>query len=114
MWGVMPLYLWAMKGVPPLDILAHRIIWCSVVLALAATGVAYLIIARGELPWIALVLAATFGLYGLVRKMTPVDAVVGLSVEAFLLVPAAGACLVTWAAAGSGAFGQRGATIDLL
>jgi len=37
----------------------------------------------GELPWIALTLGFTFGLYGLIRKVAPVSSLVGLSVETF-------------------------------
>jgi len=56
---------------------------------LAATGVVYLTIYFGEFPWIALTLGITFGLYGLVRKVAPVGALVGLTVETLLLsIPA--------------------------
>ena len=33
LWGLMPLYLWAIDNVSPVEILAHRIVWCSVFLA---------------------------------------------------------------------------------
>lgn len=56
---------------------------------LAAAGVAILTISYGQFPWIALVLAASFGTYGLIRKTAPVDALLGLGIETFLLsVPA--------------------------
>ena len=59
----------------------------SVLLALA--GVVYLTISYGEFPWIALMLALSFGFYGLIRKVAPVGAVVGLTVETLLLsIPA--------------------------
>jgi chloramphenicol-sensitive protein RarD len=59
----------------------------SVLLAFAA--VLYLTISYGEFPWIALMLALSFGLYGLIRKVAPVGALVGLAVETLLLsVPA--------------------------
>ena len=59
----------------------------SVLLAFA--GVLYLTISYGEFPWIALVLALSFGLYGLIRKVAPVGALVGLTVETLLLsIPA--------------------------
>ena len=51
----------------------------------AVTGVVYLAIAVGNLPGIALVLALSFGGYGLVRKLTPVGAVHGLAVESTLM-----------------------------
>ncbi len=58
-------------------------------IALAATGVGYLTYIHGELPWIALVLAGTFGLYGLLRKTARVESMVGLAVETMLLLPLA-------------------------
>lgn len=59
----------------------------SVVLATA--GVLYLTIYYGEFPWIALTLAVSFGLYGLIRKVAPVGSLVGLAVETLLLsIPA--------------------------
>ena len=56
---------------------------------LATAGVLYLTIYYGEFPWIALTLAVSFGLYGLIRKVAPVGSLVGLAVETLLLsVPA--------------------------
>src|SRR4051794_36197513 len=45
----------------------------SLAVALAAAGVLWLTLDRGEWPWIALVLAFSFGFYGLLRKRAPVD-----------------------------------------
>ena len=56
---------------------------------LAASGVLYLTIAYGKFPWISLTLALSFGLYGLIRKVAPVGALVGLAVETMLLSPPA-------------------------
>jgi chloramphenicol-sensitive protein RarD len=56
---------------------------------LATAGVLYLTLYYGEFPWIALTLAVSFGLYGLIRKVAPVSSLVGLTVETLLLsVPA--------------------------
>jgi len=56
---------------------------------LAAAGVLYLTIYYGEFPWIALALAVSFGLYGLIRKIAPVGSLAGLTVETLLLsIPA--------------------------
>lgn len=176
LWGFFPLYFKALAGVTPLEILAHRILWSVLSLALlltvlrrwagvrlalvaprtlltlsattlliavnwlvfiyavgagkvletslgyfinplvsallgllflneklsrnqkasfllAAAGVLLLTIQHGELPWIALTLAFTFGLYGLLRKQAPVDAIAGLTVETLLLFPFAAAYL---------------------
>jgi chloramphenicol-sensitive protein RarD len=56
---------------------------------LAAAGVLLLTVQHGELPWIALTLAFSFGLYGLLRKQATVDALAGLTVETLLLFPLA-------------------------
>jgi chloramphenicol-sensitive protein RarD len=61
--------------------------WQKVAVALAVVGV--LIRTTDHLPWIALVLATSFGFYGLLRKTAPVDALIGLTVETALLAPAA-------------------------
>src|SRR2546423_1260372 len=50
--------------------------WVAVLIA--AAGLAYLIYVTGEVPWIALVLAGSFGLYGVLRKVAPVDGIQGL------------------------------------
>ncbi|PHV10058.1 EamA family transporter RarD [Chitinimonas sp. BJB300] len=169
-WGLLPLYLKALKHVPALEILLHRMIWSLVFLAIilavrkhwgwlkpalcnrkvvlrfiasaavlsinwfiyiwavnagrvvdaslgyfinplvnvmfgylllherlrpaqwgaiavAAAGVLWLTIQAGQLPWIGLMLAATFGTYGLLRKTAPLGALEGLSLETLLLTP---------------------------
>jgi len=63
--------------------------WQMVCVGLAAIGVTYLAIDVGEVPTIALVLAGSFGLYGLLRKTARVDALLGLFVETLLLLPLA-------------------------
>lgn len=62
--------------------------WQYGAVLLAAVGVAYTTVVRGQLPLVALALAASFGLYGLLRKTARVDALVGLTVETALLWPA--------------------------
>jgi chloramphenicol-sensitive protein RarD len=57
--------------------------------ALAGAGVAALVVRAGTVPWIAIALAVTFGLYGLLRKRLRVDAVTGLLGEVGVLAPAA-------------------------
>jgi chloramphenicol-sensitive protein RarD len=56
---------------------------------LAAVGVLYMTVSYGEFPWISLTLALSFGLYGLIRKVAPVGALVGLTIETMLLLPPA-------------------------
>ena len=59
----------------------------SIAIAVAACGVATLTIREGELPWISLVLATTFGLYGLLHKLHPQPALAGLTREMMVLAP---------------------------
>ncbi|MGH9146788.1 MAG: EamA family transporter RarD [Vicinamibacterales bacterium] len=80
--------------------------WVAV--ALAATGVLYLTLTLGVLPWISLTLASSFGVYGLVKKTAPLGSVHGLTVEtAILLLPAIGYLLLL-EQAGGGAFFRTG------
>lgn len=81
--------------------------WMSV--ALAAAGVAWMTWQVGHLPWIALSLALSFGLYGVVRKVAQVDSVAGLGVESsYLFLPAL--ALLLWGEThGSGGFLAHGA-----
>lgn len=74
--------------------------------ALAAAGVAVLVVRLGTLPWVALTLAVTFALYGLARKRAGLDPMAGLLAETALLAPAALGLLAWRAADGSGVFGR--------
>jgi chloramphenicol-sensitive protein RarD len=60
-----------------------------VAVLLASAAVLYLAVGQGTVPWVALGLAVTFGLYGLVRKQAPVEPLVGLAVEVALVAPLA-------------------------
>ncbi|MBO9880574.1 MULTISPECIES: EamA family transporter RarD [Xanthomonas] len=87
--------------------------WLAV--ACAALGVAWLTVDAGTLPWIALGLAGSFGLYGLLRKLVQVDAVAGLGVESlYLFLPALGFVLWGEAGHGGGFVGGWGWRNDLL
>jgi chloramphenicol-sensitive protein RarD len=186
-WGVLPLYLKALRGVPPLEVVAHRIVWSAALLlvvvtvgrqrdfiaqlrarpriigtfmasalalsvnwlvyiwavgqgrlvdgslgyfinplfsvvlavvvlkerlrtwqwaavALAALGVVWLTLLVGQLPWIGLTLAASFGTYGLLRKTASIDALGGLTLETLLLLPLASLYLLSLSASGHGAW----------
>ena len=187
LWGLMPLYWHLLKAVPSLQIVAHRVLWCTVLVAtwllwsqgrgwfkailtkprlaamltlsglciginwglyiwavnaghviesslgyfinpllnvvigtlflrerlnptqwvsvaITAAGVLWLTFNYGSFPWIALTLATSFGIYGLIRKLAAVDSVTGLGFEnAVLLLPALGYLL--WAeSSGQGGF----------
>ncbi len=68
--------------------------WQWIAVITAGIGVSYLTIGYGSFPWIALTLASTFGLYGLIRKIAPLESMEGLSLEtAFLFIPTL-ACII--------------------
>lgn len=78
--------------------------WLAV--GLAAAGVLWLTMHAGRLPWIALLLAASFGLYGLIRKTAPLGALEGLALENLLLAPVVVPALLWWSFARGGALAQ--------
>ena len=80
----------------------NRVQWASV--ALAAVGVLWLTFNYGSFPWIALALALSFGLYGLIRKLVAIDSVAGLGVESVYLFLPALAFLVWGETHGGGGF----------
>ena len=78
--------------------------WVAV--ALAAAGVLWLALGVGHVPWVSLVLAVSFGLYGLLRKTATLGAIEGLALETLLLAPLAVGGLLWLAWQGQGHFGQ--------
>lgn len=76
----------------------RRAQWLAV--SLAALGVLWLTWQAGQLPWIALLLAVSFGVYGLLRKTAPLGALEGLALETLLLTPIALPLLVAHTLAG--------------
>jgi chloramphenicol-sensitive protein RarD len=75
-------------------------------LSLATAGVLWLTVQSGQLPWIALVLAASFGTYGLLRKVAVLGPLEGLSLETLLLAPLAFVALAWWWVQGTAAAAQ--------
>ncbi len=71
-------------------------------LVLAGLGVANEVVAVGVVPWVGLLLAMSFGLYGLVRKRLAVDSAVGLGLETTLMLPVAVAYLLVTSLNGEG------------
>lgn len=188
LWGVLPLYIHLLKGVPALQVLAHRVLWSlalllvlifvlrrakgiiaaargrtllllvgsalmiainwivyiwavqndhvleaslgyfinplvnvalgfaflgerlrrlqGVAIAIAAAGVIVLAVSGGGALWLSLLLALSFGLYGLLRKVAAIDALGGLTVETLLLAPFSVALLLHAGQTGTAAFGQ--------
>jgi len=83
--------------------------WAAVAVGFAAVGV--LTYSYGKLPWIALTLAFSFGLYGFVKNRvgSKVDAITSLSVETMVLAPLAAVAMVVLAAGGSSTLTSQGA-----
>ena len=84
----------------------RRLQWVAIGIACAA--VAVLTWDYGEPPYVALVLALSFGSYGLIKKTADAGAVESLTVETLVLAPVAGAYLVVIGVGGTAQFGQHG------
>jgi chloramphenicol-sensitive protein RarD len=83
-------------------------------LAVASAGVLWLTVQLGQVPWIGLGLAASFGAYGLLRKTATLGALEGLAVETLLLSPVACAYLGWLVAHGQSRFVTGGARLEVL
>jgi chloramphenicol-sensitive protein RarD len=81
----------------------------GVALAVAALGVLVLTVDYGRVPWIALTLACSFGLYGLVKNRAGVDGTQSLAVETAVIVIPAAAWLLWLGGTGRGTFTTEGA-----
>lgn len=86
--------------------------WAAV--GLAAIGVGWQVLGIGVVPWIALILAFTFGFYGLIRKLVSADAMTGLFVETALASPIALGYLGYLEWQGTASFGAAGGNVELL
>ena len=89
-------------------------IWQWISVGLAATGVAWLTISAGQLPWIGLTLAFTFGLYGLLRKTASLGALEGLTLETLVMLPLSALFLLLPESGSSHAFINAGINTSLL
>ena len=90
----------------------RRLQWLAI--GFAIVGVALLTWNAGRVPWIACILAASFGTYGLVRKLARVDSLVGSTIETILMLPVALIYLGALAARGGGQLGHADVSIVLL
>jgi len=99
-------------GIVVLSERLDRTQWTAV--AFAATGVSYLSIIAGHAPWIALTVAISFSLYGLIRKTVSIDALQGLA-DARIRVPQDAVGYLIWCEAqGNGVLGHSNAGITTL
>jgi chloramphenicol-sensitive protein RarD len=85
----------------------------KVAVGIAIAGVLILMFTYGRLPWIALTLAFSFSIYGLLRKQVAVDSMPGLFIETLMMLPAAVIYWV-WFAEVSGDFTQNSANLNIL
>ncbi len=88
--------------------------WQIVSVCLAFCGVLYMTVQYGKLPWIALSLAVSFGLYGLLRKTSHAESLVGLIFETAILSPIALLYLVVRGVQGAGSFGTVSPLLHIL
>ena len=129
-WGLAPLYWQLLKPAMPLEILAHRMTWSLVFLAivnqlrrnwgeirkvLQTPRLLRLLTAAALLgsemcirdrPWIGLILGVTFSAYGMVKKVADVDGVESLTIETLLLLPFSALYLIYLEFNGTAAFGH--------
>jgi chloramphenicol-sensitive protein RarD len=83
-------------------------------IVLATGAVAAKAFSLGHFPWIAPVLAVSFGFYGYFRKLAPVDALDGLLVETWIVLPVSAGLLLYWYIAGEAAFSSTDWSRDAL
>lgn len=80
--------------------------WHITAIFFAATGVVIMTVQYGQFPKIALILACSFGLYGLCKKLTRLDSVTGIVLETMLVMPVALIYILNKELHGTGAFGR--------
>lgn len=85
-----------------------------VAIGLAAVAVLFKSLTLGHFPFIALGLAFSFAIYGYIRKLTPVAALDGMTIETCILLPVTGGILAFWGVQGTGAFTPAHPLTDLL
>ncbi|MFO8165073.1 MAG: EamA family transporter RarD [Thermodesulfobacteriota bacterium] len=88
--------------------------WQGLSVALAFIGVLFLTLHYGRVPWIAFILAFTFGMYGLLRKTARAESMIGLLFETGILTPIALVYAISLGVQGSGAFFSIGLQTDVL
>lgn len=90
----------------------RRLQWWA--MGIAALAVAVLTLDYGRVPWVAVVLAFSFGTYGLAKKQAGVGAVESLTIETVVLLPVALGYVGWLVATSASSFGSHGAGHALL
>lgn len=88
--------------------------WTGTALIIASIGVIIKTIQYGNIPWISLSLAISFGLYGAIKKLVKASSIVGLTLETAILTPVATAYLISRNISGLGAFETKPAFVVFL
>jgi len=88
--------------------------WQMTAFLLAVSGVLFMTIRYGRIPWIALSLAVSFAVYGLLRKTSRVGSVTGLTAETVVLTPVSLAFLIFLWTQGNSSFGTASIPVHLL
>jgi chloramphenicol-sensitive protein RarD len=86
--------------------------WLAI--AIVFCGISFQLLYFGAIPWIALILAASFGFYGLIRKQLQLQSIAGLALETLMMAPFALAALFWVYQSGELKFGQVDISTDLL
>ena len=86
----------------------------QVALAVAAIGVVLMIVNFGEVPYVALSLAFTFAMYGVVKKSIPLEALHSVAIETLFMLPIAAGYLIYLMLQGTAAFGHIDRTTDIV
>lgn len=79
--------------------------WQIAALTLAFVGVCILTVQYGKIPWVSLILAFSFALYGALKKLINVQSMLGLALETALIMPFAVLLIVSRQLSGTGAIG---------
>lgn len=88
--------------------------WTRIAVGIALVGIVAAGILYGRVPWISLILAITFALYGAVKKGLGLAPITSLALETFSVAPLAFAFLAVMHAQGAGSFGNAGLRVTAL
>ncbi|KUO50282.1 MAG: transporter [Desulfitibacter sp. BRH_c19] len=88
--------------------------WQGIAVGMALIGVVIMTVQYGRIPWIALVLAITFGLYGLTKKILQAEPIIGLALETAIIAPVALGYIIFRQIDGSGSLGSVSLPVILL
>ncbi|MCH1627819.1 EamA family transporter RarD [Fredinandcohnia quinoae] len=96
-------------------VLKERLLfWQAISFIIAGVGVLILTIQYGSFPWVAVTLALSFGFYGLTKKLTKLDSLIGLTLETMVVTPIALLYLLFLYRGGVDAFSSANLDVKLL